>query len=149
MFKSIVVGTDGSATADKAVDAAIELAKANGATLHIVTAFQPETLRRIEREVTSEAAAAAMEWAVNARDTIDARAAEAADTAKQAGVDTHSHTCEDHPAAALIDLAEEVHADLIVVGNKGMTGAKRYVLSSVPNKVSHNAPCSVLIVQTS
>ena len=51
-------------------------------------------------------------------------------------------------ADAILDVAEEQAADLIVVGNKGMTGAKRFLLGSVPNKVSHHAPCSVLIVRT-
>ena len=52
------------------------------------------------------------------------------------------------PADAILDVAEERDADLIVVGNKGMTGAKRFLLGSVPNKVSHHAPCSVLIIRT-
>ena len=51
-------------------------------------------------------------------------------------------------ADAILDVAEEQRADLIVVGNRGMTGAKRFLLGSVPNKVSHHAPCSVLIVRT-
>ncbi len=51
-------------------------------------------------------------------------------------------------ADAILDVAEEHRADLIVVGNRGMTGAKRFLLGSVPNKVSHHAPCSVLIVRT-
>jgi nucleotide-binding universal stress UspA family protein len=149
MFKSIVVGTDGSATADKAVAEAIELTKANSATLHIVTAFQVETLRRIEREISAEEAAAPdMAWALNARDAVEARATEAVKAAKDGGIDAIGHAYEGSPADALIAVAEETDADLIVVGNKGMTGARRFVLSSVPNKVSHNAPCSVLIVQT-
>ena len=52
------------------------------------------------------------------------------------------------PAEAIVSMAEEQKADLIVVGNKGMTGAKRFLLGSVPNKVSHHAPCSVIIVRT-
>lgn len=152
MFKSIVVGTDGSETAEKAVAEAIELAKANGAALHIVTAFQVETLRRIEREIEAEAAAAEaadMAWALNARDAVEARATQAVEAATDAGVDATPHTREDNPADALIDVAEEIDADLIVVGNRGMTGARRFVLGSVPNRVSHHAPCSVLIVRTS
>ena len=50
---------------------------------------------------------------------------------------------------AILDVAEEQQADLIVVGNKGMTGAKRFLLGSVPNKISHHAPCSVMIIRTS
>jgi nucleotide-binding universal stress UspA family protein len=56
---------------------------------------------------------------------------------------------EGDPADAILDVAEEKNADLVIVGNKGMTGAKRFLLGSVPNKVSHHAPCSVLIIRTS
>ncbi len=52
------------------------------------------------------------------------------------------------PADAILKVAEDVEADLIVVGNKGMTGARRFLLGSVPNKVSHHAPCSVFIART-
>ncbi len=55
---------------------------------------------------------------------------------------------EGDPADAILNVAEEANADLIVVGNKGMTGARRFLLGSVPNKVSHHAPCSVIIVRT-
>ena len=59
-----------------------------------------------------------------------------------------SHPREGDPADAILDVAEETKADLIVVGNKGMTGAKRFLLGSVPNKVSHHAPCDLIIVRT-
>ncbi len=68
---------------------------------------------------------------------------------KAAGVEVEIHAREGDPADAILDVAEERNADLIVVGNKGMTGAKRFLLGSVPNKVSHHAPCSVLIIRTS
>ncbi len=72
----------------------------------------------------------------------------AAGEAEKAGVEAESRPREGDPADALLDVAEEVGADLIVVGNKGMTGAKRFLLGSVPNKVSHHAPCGVYIVRT-
>ena len=146
MFKSIVVGTDGSETADQAVKHAIELAKPLGATLHIVTGFLPVTPERVARE--ADKVPADMQWAVNPRDEIDAMLKRATDTADAAGVKTESYARQGDPADALLDVAEERHADLIVVGNKGMTGAKRFLLGSVPNKVSHHAPCSVLIIRT-
>src|SRR5687767_11281201 len=65
------------------------------------------------------------------------------------GVAVKTHGMAGDPADALIDIAENVKADLIVVGNRGMGGVKRFVLGSVPNKISHHAPCSVLIVHTS
>ena len=56
--------------------------------------------------------------------------------------------CDYGPAEALRAVAEERGADRIVVGNKGMTGATRFLLGSVPNKISHHAPCGVLIIRT-
>jgi nucleotide-binding universal stress UspA family protein len=67
---------------------------------------------------------------------------------RDAGLDVETFAREGDPADAILDVAEERDADLIVVGNKGMTGARRFLLGSVPNKVSHHAPCSVLIVRT-
>jgi len=60
-----------------------------------------------------------------------------------------SHPTSGDPCDALIAVAQDVDADLIVVGSRGMTGVKRFVLGSVPNKIAHHAPCSVLIVDTS
>jgi nucleotide-binding universal stress UspA family protein len=73
---------------------------------------------------------------------------EASKALEEAGVDVETHAREGDPADAILDVAEEEKADLIVVGNKGMTGAKRFLLGSVPNKVSHHAPCGVYIVRT-
>ena len=53
-----------------------------------------------------------------------------------------------HPADVILDIAAERGVDLIVVGNKGMTGARRYLLGGVADKISHHAPCSVMIVRT-
>src|ERR687897_218129 len=72
----------------------------------------------------------------------------AAEKVEEAGVSVTAYAREGDPADAILDVAEERGADLIVVGNKGMTGAKRFLLGSVPNKVSHHAPCSVLIIRT-
>ena len=74
---------------------------------------------------------------------------EAATAAEAAGLQVRTFARQGDPADAILDVAEEQHADLIVVGNKGMTGAKRFLLGSVPNRVSHHAPCSVLIIRTS
>ena len=67
---------------------------------------------------------------------------------REAGVEVEIFARQGDPADAILDVAEETKADLIVVGNKGMTGARRFLLGSVPNKVSHHAPCSVLIIRT-
>jgi len=146
MFRSIVVGTDGSSTAGEAVREAIELAKELGATIELVSAYEPISNQRLREEARH--VPADMQWMVNPREDVDATLREAADQAENVGVKVNTYAREGDPADAILDVAEERGADLIVVGNKGMTGAKRVLLGSVPNKVSHHAPCSVLIIRT-
>jgi len=146
MFQSIVVGTDGSETAGKAVREAIELARAVGASVDVVSAYEPvpdQRLRAEARQVPED-----LQWMVNPREDVDATLRAAADQVEAAGVAVRTYAREGDPADAILDVAEERGADLIVVGNTGMTGAKRCLLGSVPNKVSHHAPCSVLIIRT-
>ena len=146
MYSSIVVGTDGSETAKEAVRQAIDLAKAVGARLQVVSAYEPVSRERLRDE--SRQAPEDLQWMVNPREDVDATLAEAAERVAAAGVESRTYAREGDPADAILDVAEERGADLIVVGNKGMTGAKRFLLGSVPNKVSHHAPCSVLIIRT-
>jgi nucleotide-binding universal stress UspA family protein len=146
MFSSIVVGTDGSETAKEAVRQATSLAKDLGATLDLVSAYEPVPSGRLRQE--AKEAPDDLQWMVNPREDVDATLADAADEAREAGVDVNTYARQGDPADAILDVAEERGADLIVVGNKGMTGAKRFLLGSVPNKVSHHAPCSVLIIRT-
>jgi nucleotide-binding universal stress UspA family protein len=146
MFGSIVVGTDGSETASEAVKQATELAKAVGAKIHLVSAFEPvgnQRLREERQQVPED-----MSWMVNQREDVDATLRDAAEKIKEDGVDVETYARQGDPADAILDVAEEKNADLIVVGNKGMSGAKRFLLGSVPNKVSHHAPCSVMIIRT-
>jgi len=146
MFTSIVVGTDGSDTAGKAVQAATDLARQVGASLSVVSAYEPvssQRLREEKREVPKD-----LEWMVNPREDVEATLKDAAEGVEEAGVKVETFAREGDAADAILDVAEETHADLIVVGNKGMTGTKRFLLGSVPNKVSHHAPCSVLIIRT-
>jgi nucleotide-binding universal stress UspA family protein len=146
VFASIVVGTDGSETAREAVRQAVELAGRVGAHLEIVSAYEPVPDARLREETRQ--APPDLQWAVNPREDVDATLAEAADTAGAAGVEARTYARQGDPADAILDVAEERGADLIVVGNKGMTGARRFLLGSVPNRVSHHAPCSVLIIRT-
>jgi len=146
MFKSIVVGTDGSETAGEAVREAIELAKAIGASIELVSAYEPVSRERLREEARQ--APGDMQWMINAREDVEATLSEACERVQAAGIEVNSYAREGDPADAILDVAEERGADLIVVGNKGMTGAKRFLLGSVPNKVSHHAPCSVLIIRT-
>jgi nucleotide-binding universal stress UspA family protein len=146
MIGSIVVGTDGSDTAKEAVREATDLAKALGARVHLVSAFEPigEGRLREERQQVPDD----MQWMINPREDVDATLKDAAAGIESAGLEVEVYAREGDPADAILDVAEEQNADLIVVGNKGMTGAKRFLLGSVPNKVSHHAPCSVMIIRT-
>lgn len=148
MFHSIVVGTDGSDTATQAVDEAISVAAALNARLDIVSAFEPVSSSRLREE--AKQAPSDIEWMVNEREDVEATLTTAKERAQAGGVaNVRTYARQGDPADAILDVAEEFGSDLIVVGNKGMTGAKRFLLGSVPNKISHHAPCSVLIVRTS
>jgi nucleotide-binding universal stress UspA family protein len=144
MYKVIVVGTDGSDRAARAVREALSLAKVAGATLHVVHAVRPVTMMGADY---AEPAAAAMAVA-DLRDHGDRVCAHVMADAESQNVPAQMHNVDGEPADVLIKLAEAVHADLVVIGNRGMTGIKRFVLGSVPNKVSHHCPCSLLIVDT-
>jgi nucleotide-binding universal stress UspA family protein len=146
MFQSIVVGTDGSDTATQAVRQAVDLAKATGARIELVSAYEPVASQRLREE--SQQAPEDVQWSINPREDVDATLEDAAEVAREASVDVETHARQGDPADAILDVAEEIKADLIVVGNKGMTGARRFLLGSVPNKVSHHAPCSVMIIRT-
>jgi len=146
MFRSIVVGTDGSDTAAEAVRQAVDLARSVGAAVKLVSAYEPVPGQRLRQEAIQ--APGDLQWTVNPREDVDATLGDAADVAREAGVEVATFARQGDPADAILDVAEETGADLIVVGNKGMTGARRFLLGSVPNKVSHHAPCSVLIIRT-
>jgi nucleotide-binding universal stress UspA family protein len=146
MYDSIVVGTDGSDTAKEAVRQAAELAKTVGGKLHLVSAYEPVPegrLRQERQQVPDD-----LQWMVNPKEDVEGTLKEAAEELQEEGVDVATYAREGDPADAILDVAEEENADLIVVGNKGMTGARRFLLGSVPNKVSHHAPSSVMIIRT-
>lgn len=138
MFRTIVVGTDGSGTAATAVAHAAEVAKKTGAALIVVSAYSPP--REAAPPFAEPSAYSGIEVAKGLLEDVERRYADA--------VSLRTVAREGAAADAIIETAEEEKADLIVVGNKGMTGAKRVVLGSVPNTISHHAPCHVLIVHT-
>jgi nucleotide-binding universal stress UspA family protein len=146
MFSSIVVGTDGSETANEAVRQAAELASALGAHVHLVCVYEPvpsppEGPGEPEAHVESG-------WVLRPREAVDATLESAAAVFAAAGVEVERYAQRGDPADAILDVAEERGADLIIVGNRGQTGAKRFLLGSVPNRISHHAPCAVLIIRT-
>jgi nucleotide-binding universal stress UspA family protein len=146
LLERIVVGTDGSDTATEAVRQAVELARLSGGRLDIVSAFEPVPQTRLREEKAE--LPGDVSYSVGPREDVNVALEAAVGLAKQQGVEVEPHPREGDPADAILDVAEEKGADLIVVGNKGMTGAKRFLLGSVPNKISHHAPCSVYIVRT-
>jgi nucleotide-binding universal stress UspA family protein len=147
VYEQIVVGTDGSDGANTAVDAALALAGLTGATLHVVQAYKVVDAVTMGADVpmmtsgVSEANDAARDHAQQVCDDV-------VEKAKSSGVRARAHVMPGKAADVLIKLAELVEADLIVVGNRGMAGARRFVLGSVPNKVAHHCPTSVLVVDT-
>ena len=146
MFTRIVVGTDGSETAGEAVRQAVDLAKLAGATLSIVSAYAPVPERKVKDQ--QREAPADVQYELNPREDVNLVLDTVAADARKEGIEVQTHAVEGDPAEGILNVAEETKADLIVVGNKGMTGARRFLLGSVPNNISHHAPCSVMIVRT-
>ncbi|MGO9489707.1 MAG: universal stress protein [Solirubrobacteraceae bacterium] len=140
MYESIIVGTDGSDTAQRAVAEAARLARELGSQLHLVSAYEPVRGARV-----AGAPEGVTKLAPDAK--VQAVVDEAVAACRVGGVEAKAHTVKGDPADALLEVAEQEQADLIVVGNRGMHGVTR-VLGSVPNTVSHRAGCSVLIVST-
>jgi nucleotide-binding universal stress UspA family protein len=140
MLSTIAVGTDGSATAAKAVEAAAEIAKRFDAKLVLLSASQ-----NARQAVSLGGQSEELQWATNP----DARMREMLHRTEQdladQRIDCTSLIEEGEPADVLIRLAEQCKADLLVIGNRGM---HRRVLGSVPNSVTHKAPCSVYVVKT-
>ncbi len=145
MFSTIVVGTDGSDTAEAAVALAVDLARLSGATLHIVNAYRATGLAA---EATGAGAAAGVDDTLAKAVTKELSGRTLASAAASAdGVTHRTHAVEGDPAQAVLTVAESEGADVIVVGSKGMHGARR-LLGSVPSKVAHGATCHVLIAKT-
>jgi len=146
MVQSIVVGTDGSATATEAVRRAHSLADAFEADLHVVSAYRAPAVVLATTAEPGLMPSALVEWEAAARDDVrhllDDLVGELA-----GAVTVTTHAVPAHPATAILSVAEAVGADLIVVGNRGMKGARR-LLGSIPNNVAHHAACDVLVVDT-
>lgn len=147
MFEAIVVGTDGSETAGEAVRKAAQLARTCDppARLHVVTAYKPIEAMYVAPDVVPSGLAGMIDPRAEAQSVVD----EAATKVRAEGVEVEVYLWPGDAASAILEVAGTTKADLIVVGNRGMTGMARFLLGSVPNKVAHHAPCDVLIVRTS
>ena len=142
MYKVIVVGTDGSERAGVAVKQALSWAKQFGATLHAVHVVHPAANSEFADSLQTQVQVSGM------REEKDNVTAQLRADAEAEGVSVEVHTPSGDPADAILGVAKSLSADLIVVGNRGMSGVKRFVLGSVPNKIAHQSDCSVLIVDT-
>ena len=143
MIQTITVGTDGSDTADKAVEFAMGLAEKFGAKLVIASSYRPiseDKVRKEQRDAPED-----IQWSINPTEDVDAALRAVEQQAKERGLEYVSEARNGDPADVLCDIAADQEADVLVVGNKGM---HRRILGSVPNSVSHKAPCSVVIVKT-
>jgi nucleotide-binding universal stress UspA family protein len=154
MARSIIVGTDGSKPADEAVRQAIDLASRDGARLHLVTAYHDPQIVRETTVWTNEPKGMldtgrpeAHAETVDLGEVAESVLKRAAGDALSKGVEVETHARKGHPAEVIIDIAKQEHADLIVVGSRGLTGIQRYLLGSVSSKVSEHAPCNVMIVR--
>ena len=144
MPEAIVVGTDGSDSAKRAVKEAVRIARALGGELHVVAAFRP--LRGAH--VTGAPDGAAAVWQPLPDSVVEATLSEAAAAVRMSDVPVATHAVQKDPDDAILEIADKVGASMIVVGNRGMHGARRFALGNVPNKVSHRARCNVMIVAT-
>ncbi len=143
MVQTVAVGTDGSGTADRAVEFAIDLAARYEARIVFISAYVPVRDSRLNREARE--APEDLQWTINPAEDVDATLRECEERAEAKGLSWASEAREGDPARILVELAGSNGADVLVIGNKGM---QRKVLGSVPNSVSHSAPCSVMIVKT-
>jgi len=141
MYERIVVGSDGSERSEAAVDHAARLARLCGAELHLVQGCgSPIIVSSLHGEVAAFDPKLVVDASVEALTPLH-------DELGATGLDVRLHVLPEGGADALLDVASQIDADLIVVGSRGMTGVRR-VLGSIPNTVAHHAPCAVLIVQT-
>lgn len=147
MYKTIVVGTDGSPTATEAVRVAAALARCFGAVIHVVRAYQPASQHYASAAMVPVASAGILEYDEVIRADVETGLAALCTSADLAGLTVETHARPQAATDAILAVADETGADLIVVGNRGMHGAKR-IFGSVPNSVTHHAPCSVLVVNT-
>lgn len=143
VFKRIAVATDGSETASKAVDVALDLASRYEAKLLILSAYTPVSDKELARE--RAAAPPDAQWSIHANEQVDATLARAQRRAHDRGLASETLAGRGEPAEVICDLAAAHEVDLLVIGNKGMN---RRVLGSVPRSICQHAPCSVVVAKT-
>lgn len=142
MYSRVAVATDGSETASKAVSVAVDLAARYEAELLVFTAYEPEARQPL---LENKELAEDRDWEPSVHEQVDATFAKAAEVADARGIEPKTVARMGEPAEVMCALAAEFHADLLVIGNKGMN---RRILGSVPNSILHRAPCTVVLAKT-
>jgi nucleotide-binding universal stress UspA family protein len=140
MLSTVAVGTDGTATASTAVEAAAEIAQRFDAKLVLLSAFEGSDSPQGPGSGADE-----RQWAFNNDTRVRVLLHRTEQDLRDRGIDCTTLLDEGDPAEVLLTLAQECNADLLVIGNRGM---HRRVLGSVPNTVTHKATCSVYVVKT-
>jgi nucleotide-binding universal stress UspA family protein len=144
-YENVVVGSDGSATAELAVQCAAEVAAEHGARLVIVTAYKPRGNEMALQSTVPDD----VRWALSDVNQAEERVRHGRQLAVAAGVQrTVTHAVAGSAADVLLGAAETFFADLIVLGSKGLTSGTHAALGSVAASVAHHAPCDVMIVRT-
>lgn len=146
-YQNVIVGTDGSATAERAVRQAADLAIEHGARLVVVTAYEPQGDVLVEKSGAPDE----LKWMLTDRVQAEELARRGKEAAVEAGVGSVSvQAIAGSPADVLLETAADFGADCIVVGSVGLTSATRFIpgVGSVASSVAHHAPCDVLIVHT-
>ena len=143
-YRTVVVGTDGSDSSLRAVDRAAAIAAQSGAKMFIATAYFPQHDDARAADVLRDEG-----YKTTGAAPIYAILKEAHERAQAAGAkDVEERSIVGAPVDALVELAEEVDADLLVVGNVGLSTITGRLLGSVPANVSRKAKTDVLIVHT-
>ena len=145
-YKKVVVGTDGSESSYRAVERAGELAADASATLVIACAYVPADPRSVSHAADQLGDDAYQIRGDNPAEDIVRTARDRALAAGASQIEVR--TVKGAPVESLIKLADEVGADLVVVGNKGLSSLTGRLLGSVPADAARRATCDVLIVHT-
>ena len=143
-YRTVVVGKDGSDSSLRAVDKAGQIAAGSGAKVIVATAYFPQSEDQRAADVLKDEG-----YKMSGNAPIYAILREAKDRAQAAGAtEVEEKAVVGAPVDALVDLAEEAQADLLVVGNVGLSTIAGRLLGSVPANVARRSKTDVLIVHT-
>ena len=145
IFTNILVATDDSESARKAVDSAVKIAKLNNAKLYAVNVISPGEIAVTQHDPRDP------EWKKQMKENLEAQGREATAYAKNAGktanVTVEPVILEGNPADEIVNFADKNDVDLVVIGTLGKTGIKRFMLGSVTEKVVRYSKKPVLVIK--